>query len=216
MTLRCVIPACSPIFLLGDFNYPSIVWSEPIVATTLSSECKDFVSLCLDFNLTQQVTKPTRVTPLVANVLDLVLTTHPDIVSPIIHLAGLSDHSILHFDVKAAVPKPSTLTKQIRNYAKADFIKINHDLEAFFDVFLAGFSSRSVEENWQLYKTKVHMLINQHIPLRTAFENSQSPWFTRALKRLSNKKKRLFRAERRWSSYKALLQVAQQLGVFLQ
>lgn len=70
---------------LGDFNYPSIVQTRNNPCMTLSS----------------------------ANVLDIVMSNHPDLVSPILHLPGLSDHCLLHFNVKAVVPKPSTHTIQM-------------------------------------------------------------------------------------------------------
>lgn len=98
----------SPIILMGDFNFPTIVWSgiSP-VAQPFSLESNNFVDLCSDYSLSQLVTKPTRTTSSSANILDLILTTCPKLVSSILHLPGLSDHCLLHFDIKmpsAAVP----------------------------------------------------------------------------------------------------------------
>lgn len=50
-------------------------------------------------------------------------------------------------------------------------------------------------------------LINKYIPLRKVYQSSNAPWYTRHLKRLSNKKGRLFRAAKqssttdKWSAY---------------
>ncbi|KAH7952353.1 hypothetical protein HPB52_022027 [Rhipicephalus sanguineus] len=90
----------APIFLLGDFNFPGILWNDPCpVVTSGSSECLSFVDMCSAFNLCQLVKEPTRVTASSANVLDLVLTTAPASVSSLTLLPGLSDHAIVHFTI---------------------------------------------------------------------------------------------------------------------
>lgn len=76
-----------PLFLLYDFNYPTIYWSDHTTFKHNSSECVTFLRLCNDFNLTQLVLQPTRITAAVSNVLDLVLTTTPDVVGPLTSLA---------------------------------------------------------------------------------------------------------------------------------
>lgn len=84
----------SPI-LMGDFNFPTIVWSgiSPVLQP-FSLESNNFVDLCSDYSLSQLVTKPTRTTSSSANILDLILTTCPKLVSSILHLPGLSDHCL--------------------------------------------------------------------------------------------------------------------------
>ncbi|KAL3181965.1 hypothetical protein MRX96_035684 [Rhipicephalus microplus] len=90
----------APIFLVGDFNFPGILWHDPCpVVTSGSSDCSSFVDMCSAFNLCQLVKEPTRVTASSANVLDLVLTTAPASVSSLTLLPGLSDHAIIHFTI---------------------------------------------------------------------------------------------------------------------
>ena len=78
---------------MGDFNYPDIDW-ETIAATDRASiDTKLFVECLMDNFYKQQVTQPTRGTA----VLDLVITSEPDMVDELSVVEGLgsSDHSML-------------------------------------------------------------------------------------------------------------------------
>lgn len=81
------------IYLFGDFNYPNINWNT---LTASAQDSLNFVELTLDFSLTQLVSQPTRD----LNILDLVLTSAPDNISPISLTDGFSDHKLLHFTLK--------------------------------------------------------------------------------------------------------------------
>lgn len=50
---------------------------------------------------------------------------------------------------------------------------------------------------WLSFKTTVMHLINKYIPLRIIHQSSNAPWYNNHLKRLSNKKCRLFRSAKR-------------------
>ena len=100
--------------------------------------------------------------------------------------------------------------KRISDYARADFGAINHELGTFLSDYLRNFSERSVEDNWMLFKEKVAFLTNRYVPVRTVRNYTRSPWFNQTLRRLSNRKKRMFRAaklfefsnaEHRWAAY---------------
>lgn len=194
----------TPLFLLGDFNFPKIHWSTTgAVVFDSSVETKAFVKLCTDFNLSQLITEPTRG----ANTLDLLLTTTPDLVHELSFLPGLSDHCLIQFELKEKVNRPLTKPKQIRDYSKGNFIAINQELAIFLDEYMPTFDERSVECNWSLFRDKTKELIDKYIPVRIISCKHRSPWFNVSLKRLLNKKKRLFRkakgssAHDRWRSY---------------
>lgn len=180
-----------PVLLLGDFNYPNIMWSNNgLCLSTFSTESNDFLNLCADFNFTQVVTQPTRVTCSSATVLDLVLTTSRELISSLTYLPGLSDHSLLHFDFVVPVCRSPVQVKRISDYARADFGAINHELGTFLSDYLRNFSERSVEDNWMLFKEKVAFLTNRYVPVRTVRNYTRSPWFNQTLRRLSNRKKK--------------------------
>lgn len=199
----------TPILILGDFNFPDISWNNSHLSPgSGSSESACFLNTCAQFNLTQLVMCPTRITHSSASTLDLVLTSHPDLVQSLSVLPGLSDHEAIVFNLPCASPRKQKSKKRFRDYSRADYGTINTELEHFTSVFLEDFNQRSVNDNWMLFKNKVAELVNKYIPLREIACNSQSPWFTPTLKRLSNKKKRVYRQAKRsnlserWEVYK--------------
>nr|XP_054930192.1 uncharacterized protein LOC129386359 [Dermacentor andersoni]XP_054933426.1 uncharacterized protein LOC129387835 [Dermacentor andersoni] len=176
------------------------------MATSQSSQSTQFINTCLDFHFTQLVLKPTRVSASSSNILDLILTTNPDTVSPIIYIKGLSDHLALTFHINARAPVKKT-TKVIRDYSKADLASITAEMENFAASYIANCDQRCVEENWCIFKNKLLSLIERFVPQRTVACKPRSPWFNPFLKRLRNKKKRLFRRAKAscsdvaWSAY---------------
>lgn len=197
------------IVLVGDFNYPNIQWlhSTPLVEPA-SADASSFLDVCSLFNLSQLVDQPTRVTPKSLSLLDLVLSSAPDIISSITHIPGLSDHDVVQFALSLPATRKQKRIKSIRDYNRANFEAINTGLCIFLDSLLPRYRELSVDYIWNSFKQQVYQLINKHIPLRRVYSNTNAPWFTRYLKRLSNKKARLYRTAKkstgpqRWSAYK--------------
>lgn len=192
------------IVLFGDFNYPRIDWHN---YTTFSPEATNFVDVCLNFNLSQLITEPTRVAQSSSNTLDLILTNNPDSMTSITHLREISDHKVVHATFNFAPLVCETYKKTIRLYDKANYEAINSELTRFFPVFETQFSNHPVQENWLLFKSKVLELIEKYIPVCSFRANKNKPWFNKSLKRLENKKKRYFRAAKQsnnpllWDKY---------------
>lgn len=155
----------SPLILMGDFNFPGIVWRADSVSVKQNlPENIEFLNLCTDFNLTQLVLEPTRSTSTCSNTLDLVLTTSPDLVSSITYLDGLSDHMLLHFTAQAHRPSRSKVFKIIRDYSRANTALITAEMERFTEEFITNYEERSVNDNWLLFKNKLLSLLNEHVP----------------------------------------------------
>lgn len=182
------------VYLFGDFNFPLIDWKN------LSSACRtsmEFISLALDFNLFQMITQPTRGT----NILDLVFTNAPETVSEIVCLDGFSDHKLLQLTLNIPLQFTGVSNKTIRDYNRGDYNKINKELDTFLSgTFLTFFSVRSVQENWLLFKETLCKLVEKYIPLIKVSGDTRNPWFTKCLRRLRNKKKRLYTNAKRTNS----------------
>lgn len=193
------------ILLFGDFNFPTIDWQN--LAQTGNAEITNFVDVCLNFNLTQLVTEPTRVSRESSNILDLILTNRPESLSSLTYLREISDHKVLHATFTFTSESRQTFHKTIRLYDRGNYDEINNELIAFLPNFEAGFHDRSIEDNWLTFKTKMTDLTNKFIPTITFRANHNKPWFSKPQKRLENKKKRLFRAAKRnpsacaWEKY---------------
>ena len=102
---------------MGDFNYPLSRWPPQLDSDGLSGQAKEFCHCLEDNFLVQHVTTPTRN----ENILDLVITDEPDMVSDIIDLGVLatSDHYALQWKLLVS-PVSCDRTHQVFDYARAD------------------------------------------------------------------------------------------------
>ncbi|CAN8013206.1 unnamed protein product [Ixodes persulcatus] len=101
------------------------------------------------------------------------------------------------------------MTKIIRDYNKVNFASINDTLFLFYEFYVDGFHTRTVEENWRIYKTKLSQLTDTFFPLVHIRSNSNQPWFNKTLKSLGNKKKRPFRLAKNCNAPMAWVKYAQ-------
>jgi hypothetical protein len=144
----------SPIIIVGgDFNVPGLVWTDDTV------DCKDNIQKTLmstinDHHLTQLVTFPTRRDANgTENTLDLLMTSHPSLISDVKPYAGMSDHCIVQacLTTKAKIPqKPSRkipLWKSVDDQVFKD--KVNELQQCYFE---RDPSNKSVEENWSFFR----------------------------------------------------------------
>ena len=98
LKLTCKDTVLPNIILTGDFNVPDINWgnmsirNNPNYSLQLNNTMIDFVNVNYISHLTDQ---PTRND----NILDLTLTTNPDIISVTEILTGISDHCAVLFYV---------------------------------------------------------------------------------------------------------------------
>ena len=84
--------------LLGDFNYPNIVWDDACATGSGNAAERKFCDCLRDEGLFQHVTLPTRARISTrSNILDLVMTNERGMVDSILHESplGKSDHSVL-------------------------------------------------------------------------------------------------------------------------
>lgn len=105
----------------------------------------------------------------------------------------LSDHVSVNVEVGIPIQKHSPLVKCIYNYSRANVQDMSQSLEGFSRAYRVDFDSRTVEENWKLFKDKMLELCNQFIPKVNIRSSAEKPWFSHHIKKLLNKKQRHFR-----------------------
>ena len=107
--------ADSNALIFGDFNYPNIDW----INVDADSCSRHFLDMVNDSYLTQHVTRPTRD----SDILDLVLTTEPNMISEVEvreHLANC-DHNILAWKIDCNASVVLTINKSSYVFLKGNY-----------------------------------------------------------------------------------------------
>ncbi|XP_030843578.1 uncharacterized protein LOC115924838 [Strongylocentrotus purpuratus] len=182
------------VILGGDFNVPGLTWSTYDVTSPKGSLQKSLLDLIDDNHLSQMVTFPIRHHQNgTENTLDLLLTTHPSLVTDVKPVAGLSDHCIVKAKFSTLtnlLKKPPRIMQLWKNVVPDDFKDKVRKLKA--DYFERNPDSKSVEENWLCFRDNLKTIVSDTVPTKTAKENIRKPWFTRTLKRLCSKKEKAY------------------------
>ena len=113
--------------IAGDMNVPDIDWKmssvkdNPQYGVTVNQK---FLDLDDDHGLSQLVTFPTRQ----ESVLDLVLTSHPDLVNNLNTtegISGISEHSAVSFELNLTVKVNKKKPRTVYKFAKANYDDIH-------------------------------------------------------------------------------------------
>jgi hypothetical protein len=153
------------IILVGDFNAPGIIWSDPaqssqsLINTTL-------LNTLSEFNLNQLITEPTHI---MGNTLDLLCTDlggymyEHSIISP-----GLSDH----YFISASFASPHSLcatqtTSCYRVYSKAN-LELYHDtLTSLNDTIQQSINNgNSINTVWNSFKSGLFNALDKAVPTK--------------------------------------------------
>ena len=180
------------IYLLGDFNYPHINWSN---STASTPEEAAFLNFCTSNSLSQFVNEPTRD----ENILDLVLTF--DLLEPlqvnVLENFSNSDHNIV--EILISNRRQTSTPKIIYDYKSAHWDLIFAHLACI--TWENGFFYNSnVSSMWEQFKNLLLFLIETYVPKKILMPQKSAPWFNNTLKKLSRKKKSLYNRQRRTQS----------------
>ena len=169
------------IIIAGDFNLPSIGASinpSPAYGRELDSL---FLELVDDYGLEQLVYQPTRQ----GNILDLILTSHPDMITNVDFVPRISDHEVILFDIniQSSLP-PDNMTHFVYLYHKGDLNSVKQDMCAFEDSFMNSIPEcNSVDTNWNVFKEALTNSVSRHIPRKKIKAGKDLPWITRTLRK---------------------------------
>lgn len=166
-------------FIVGDFNYPSISWSDWSTPHNDTHPTFMFLECLRDNFLTQMVDKPTRVRDgQTANILDLVLVDKREIVDEIQYRnnLGASDHVALLIKLNFKPMCTSSTTVQ-RNFHKGNYDNIRKDLN---EVNWNLMTEMSVEESYSYLLKKVAESVERNVPLKRPFQGKKrKKWITK-------------------------------------
>ena len=106
------------IIIGGDFNLPGIDWETWQTGCTNKRQHEVLLDFLLNNSLSQLISQATR--PTSNNILDLLMTSSPNIIENIQAVPGISDHLaiIFHVNLKPHIPKKSS--RKVYQFHKAE------------------------------------------------------------------------------------------------
>ena len=125
--------------------------------------------------MTQVVKIPTRN----ERILDLFLTSHPDLVNKVQTIPPLTsamDHDIVFVDVNTRADFQKKSPQRVFRYNKADWDGMR---TAALSMKLDGEDAQMM---WDSFEQSVQGLMEKHIPQGNARPNAQKPWVTKDVK----------------------------------
>ena len=197
----CKRRGISNFVLLGDVNMNKTKW------LTLETQCNTeqaFLDLFCELGLTQLIRGPTHNK---GGTLDIVLTRSESNITDIKILdydeICKSDHRPIKFNIKGKVNRSKAPKRQIYNFKKADWVKLNEDLSnTNWNEVIHNTSNMNL--NWNKFKHTLFEHVNRHIPRIKIKSEFQPPWFDSETYELCREKERLrshFKATKSDESY---------------
>ena len=158
------------IVIAGDFHIDLL---SPSTITTVYSE---FLS---DYNSTQHIVEPSRVTSTSETLIDHILTTPNIVAYSMCQSVGLSDHLVQFLDVKSVVIRHKPFILSIRPFCKCDLDAIREALASTPWHVMDTFDD--LDDKWHYYKSCLFSVLDQYAPLKTVtskFSKRPTPWMT--------------------------------------
>lgn len=166
-----LIPKYDEMFCLGDFNIDML---KPDGLAT-----KNFFSLLDTFNLKQMVNTPTRITLTSASLIDLIISSNPDVIKGVnvIPLNHLSDHDLIMCELFVARIAKKAIYKTIRDFKH--FSHENFLIDLMSSPLEEIFLNNDINGKVTQLNTILINLFNAHAPTITIrITKNYSPWLT--------------------------------------
>ena len=147
-----------PIYLLGDLNCRLESSDNP--------EAKALLNFCRSYNLSQLITRPTRVTETTSSILDVILASDTKQVLNVMVLeSSISDHDLVYITLKLKKErsKPVYITTRSYKHYKADafYDDVSKAPWSIIDVF------DDVEDKLHVFNLLFSSILDQHAPIKT-------------------------------------------------
>ena len=191
-----LIPDDAHVWIGGDFNLSSIDWKNNTVATyaTNGTLCKELLDLSLDHNLTQVVTRPTRITPDTQSITEYFFTNNQTLINNSKVIPGISDHESVYVESSLRPFINKSLPRQVFQYHKANFVTLKEKLIGKMDYFLALSPHSNCNDLWIFFRDSLLSVMDECIPKKTVRDKkNHKPWITPHMKTLQRRLSRLLR-----------------------
>lgn len=179
-----------PCYIMGDFNVDLLTQTNP--------STKSFTDLIYSNSFLPLIDKPTRIKPPSSTLIDNILTnsTQQTHVSGILY-TDISDHLPI-FSINQSIPLNSSSLSDERTYQCRSFSEAN--VTAFHERLRATewsevLSHHSCDEAYSRFLSLLSDHYNQSFPIitRKITDKKNQPWITRPLKKIIDKKTRLYK-----------------------
>ncbi|CAG2231580.1 unnamed protein product [Mytilus edulis] len=197
------------VILGGDFNLPHINWQTNTVNTNPQygkALNEKLIEISNNNDMNQMVNEPTRG----QNILDLLMTTNPGLVSNIEVHPGMSDHQVViaNIDMKAKTSKKKP--RLVHLFKKGDMNGLKENIQENFTTRMNNMEENTVEENWTYFKKIILQATKEFIPQKTIGSKQHVPWISTHIKRLIRRRQRRYNAaknitpRKNWNKYKQM------------
>ena len=182
----------SMVILGGDFNLPDINWQQNQVNEGSSRPClhQTMLDIATGHGLEQVVQAPT----FEGNTLDLIFTNRPAFVNRVEVLPGICRHHAVLCKIASSPVHVKRKPRTIQIHKRANTTEMKADMEQFRYEFLSSdHTSQSTDSLWVIFKNAYLNVVNKHVPTKTITpRDNHLPWIDIRLRRLCNKRKKMF------------------------
>ena len=198
------------VVIAGDFNLPDIDWnSQQTTNTRTASKHNKLLEIISEFGLQNMVNDPTRIES--GNILDLILTSNPSIITNTHTTPGMSDHEAVTFEVNLNPIRNRKPPHKVFKYKSADWCKLKNEISKMTDEYFdTDPNSQDVNTNWTFFRDNLTTLMNNTIPHCNTKAKSHLPWISRELIRMqrrrnkSHKKAKQTGLNKHWEQFREL------------
>ena len=180
------------LLLAGDFNLPGVDWDKltHVPKKPNRKECELLLTIVADHHLDQLNLEPTRK----KNILDLVFSSRPDLITSCTTGPGISDHDhlvIVRANIRAKQNKKKP--RIIHLFKSADWTSIKEYLASGEESFFQNSpEDNAVEQNWQFLRDLILDCMEKFVPKKKASGRQDLPWMTSTVKQLIRRKQHVY------------------------
>ena len=191
------------VILIGDFNFD-------LKRSSKSAACKCFVDMFKEFGLKQIIRDYTRVTQHSKTLIDLFLTSRPDLYITGVMPVGFSDHSVTYAVRKLhRLKSPPSRIINTRNYKRYNQTAFVEDLNKvpWSQIDITG----GIDDSWDTFKNLFNDVADSNAPqIHVRARGLKVPWLTTEIRKLMKERDNLHKlalktnSELYWSSFKRM------------